>query len=176
MLKSIFVLLLFFGTAIAAETTLYKYTDSDGVTHYSQTKIDDRYEAIKTPPVSVVPSQLKTAPSPSTQSLDEEPELSPKELIKSFKLTKPKADENLWGTGLTVTASVHVEAPLLEIYDVQYVLDGKAKPANSRATQKFTDVFRGEHKIYGQLVEKGSNRVIKKTKEVTFYIHQHSKK
>mgnify|MGYP000029429907 FL=1 len=175
MTKSTCVLfLLFAGVLSAAETKLYKYTDDNGVTHYSQRQIDERYEAITPPAVTVVPSQLKTTPKP--QKSEEEDALPVKELVKSFRLTNPKPEENLWGTGQTVTASAKVAAALFEIYDVQYVLDGKAKPANSRATQKFTNVVRGEHKIYGQLVEKGSNRVIKKSQEVTFYIHQHSKK
>ncbi|WP_154224123.1 DUF4124 domain-containing protein [Marinicella rhabdoformis] len=173
MKKFALVCLVLLSSLAIAGTTLYKYTDPNGVTHYSQTKIDDRYEAVEAQPVSVVPSQLKTTPNPK---VNEEKEVSSKELIKSFKLTKPKQEENLWGTGLSVTASVDVEPGLLEIYDIQYVIDGKSKPANSRATQKFENIYRGEHKIYGQLVEKGSNRVVKKTQVVTFFMHQQSKK
>ena len=175
MTKLTLLSLLLFSSLLCAGTTLYKFTDDNGVTHYSQTKVDDRYEAVKSQPVSIVPS-VKVADSKSSIQEQEGEEISPKTLLKSFKLTAPKPDENLWGTGQTVTASVHADAALMEIYDVQYVLDGKAKPANSKATQKFSNVHRGEHKIYGQLVQKGSNRVIKKSKEVTFFIHQHSKK
>ena len=176
MRKFVFVCLVLLSFVAISGTTLYKYTDPDGVTHYSQTKIDDRYEAVESQPVSVVPSQLKntTNTKVNNQQDDEEKEVSIKELLESFKLTKPKQEENLWGTGLSVTASAHVEPELLEIYDVQYVIDGKAKPSNSRATQKFERIYRGEHKIYGQLVEKGSNRVIKKTKVITFFMHQQS--
>ena len=169
----VLICLALLGSVAISGTTLYKYTDPNGVTHYSQTKIDDRYEVVEAQPVSVVPSQVQSTPKPQAP---EDEEVSPKKLINSFKLTKPSQDENLWGTGLSVTASAYVEPELLEVYDVQYVIDGKAKPANNRATQKFDNIFRGEHKIYGQLVEKGSNRVVKKSQVVTFFMHQQSKK
>lgn len=164
-------------SAMAAEPSLYKYTDENGVTHYSQSKLDDRYEPVASAPVTVVPSvEVKKRPSRTSDTDEASEEVTFQEMVDAVKLTKPQPEENIWGTGLKLTASMQVDPLLLETHDVQYVIDGKSMPANRKATQTFENIYRGEHNIYGQLVMKGSSRITKKTKKITFYMHQASKK
>ncbi len=174
MIKKALIWLFMVTTGMAAEPTLYKYTDEDGVTHYSQTKKDERYQVVKSAPITVVPSiEVKARNSSNTESREE---VTIADLLADVRLIKPLPEENLWGTGLKVTASIKVDPLVLETHDVQYVIDGKAKPANRKATQVFENIYRGQHEIYGQLVLKGSDRIVKKTQKVTFFMHQTSKK
>lgn len=168
-------LVLTFCAANAEEKkkTIYKYTDENGVTHYTETKPNENYQEADLPQLSVVPS----APVKDQTSSSSEPkDTKPVEELK-FKILSPVNDENIWGTGLKLTAKA---TPLSEAqqnqYQIQFVIDGQKQKPSDKSTQEFENIFRGSHEIQALMIKRDTREVVRKSKKVTFFMHQNTKK
>ncbi len=162
--------------AVAAEEkkTIYKYTDENGVTHYSETKPNDDYKEADLPQLSVVPSTPIKATSDSSSSRNDD-EFQDPAMVSEFKILAPSNEENIWGSGNTVTAKVTELTELQqEVYTIQFAIDGKKQKPAERSTQTFKEVYRGEHTIQAFLLNKYTQKEVKKSDKVTFFIHQKS--
>lgn len=174
------LLLSFFTQANAQEEKkIYKYTDENGVTHYTETKPSEDYEEADLPPLSVVPSTpvRQTSSSSKNDSKSESDEEKDLSALQKFELIAPVKDQNLWGTGGKLTASVSaLTEAQKQKYQVQFVINGKKQKPSDKTTQVFENIFRGEHKVQALLINRYSQKVITKTDSVTFFMHQNSKK
>jgi hypothetical protein len=168
-------LLLTMAVTAKEEKKIYKYTDENGVTHYTETKPNDNYEEADLPELSVVPSRPADSYSSTSTSADGDV-VDPAE-VPEFEILEPSQEQNLWGTGgkVTVTVPELTEAQSFR-YQVQVVLDGKKQKPSDSSTQTFSNIVRGEHQVQALLVERVSYKVKKKSQIVTFYMHQNSKK
>jgi len=157
------------------EKKIYKYTDENGVTHYSETKPNDNYEEADLPPLSIVPSApIKNSSSSKYVSSKQEQDPS---VVEKFSIISPVNDQNIWGSGGKLTAEATPLTPALkENHQVQFIVDGKKHKAADASTQVFGDIYRGEHTVQAILVNRYNNKVIKKSQTVTFFMHQNSKK
>lgn len=166
--------LLLFATWVQAaedKKTIYKYTDENGVTHYSETKPNEDYKEADLPQLNVVPS----TPIKSSSSSPTKEEVTDPSIVTEFEILEPSHELNLWGTGNTLTAKVTaLNTSQQEIYTIQFAIDGKKQKPAEQTTQTFTNVFRGEHQIQAFLLNKYTLKQVKKTKVVTFYMHQNS--
>ncbi len=161
--------------ALAAEKTIYKYTDEHGVTHYSEKKLNDNYKKADLPELSVVES-VPPSPDANTQSsANEEPMAAGSDT--DITLIKPQPKENLWGTGGDLAVAV---TPLSEAqkqkYQIQFALNSDKTPPGDEASHTFKLVPRGTHQVQAFLVTRGQNAVVGKTDKITVYMHQASKK
>ncbi len=155
---------------------IYKYTDANGVTHYTETKLNDEYQEADLPELSIVPSTPIKQSSAGSQTADEAAQVDPAAVTK-FTIIAPVHEENLWGTGGKLTAQVSTLTPAqLENNQVQFIIDGSKKAPADDTTQVFGGIYRGEHTVQALLVNRYTKKVIKKTDTVTFYMHQNSKK
>jgi|GEM_PF-1336617 len=157
------------------EKKIYKWTDENGVTHYTETKPNDNYEEADLPPLSIVPSApIKRRINSSTNSNKETADPS---VVEEFNIISPVNQQNLWGTGGKLTAQVSALTPAQQKkYQVQFIVDGKKNKPADNSTQVIGDIFRGEHKVKALLVNRFTNKTIKETQTVTFFMHQNSKK
>ncbi len=173
------LMLLFLGWCTVAqaqeEKKIYKYTDKNGVTHYTETKPSEDYEEADLPQLSVVPSAPVRSTTNNTDN-EVEAEKDSGE-VQKFELLQPVKEQNLWGTGGRLTAKV---SPLTDAqkvkYRVQFIIDGKKQEPADETTQVFENIYRGEHTVQGLLVNRFNQKVLRKTEKVTFYMHQNSKK
>lgn len=168
-------LLLTMTTVMAAEKTIYKYTDEHGVTHYSEKKLNDNYKPADLPELSVVES---VPPSPDTSgqsATDEDPMAAGSDT--DIRLIKPQPKENLWGTGGDLEVAVE---PLSESqkqkYLLQFVLNDQKTEPGDEPRHTFKLVPRGTHQVQAFLVTRGQYAVAGKTNKITVYMHQASKK
>jgi hypothetical protein len=154
---------------------IYKYTDENGVTHYTETKPNENYEEADLPQLSIVPSApIKSTSTSVDNSVTDDKDSTE---VTEFEILAPNNEQNLWGTGLKLTAKVTpLTAAQQELYQVQFVIDGKKQQASDQTTQVFENIYRGEHKIQALLVNKYTRKEVKKSKPVTFYMHQSTKK
>lgn len=174
----VFGLMAVFSVAQAEEKKkIYKYTDENGVTHYTETKPNDNYEEADLPALSVVPSTpVNNSPNyNSGADADQQPEDS--SVVDEFTLVEPVSNQNIWGTGGKLTAKVKALTPAQqEQYQVQFVIDGKKHQPADASTQIFEGIYRGQHTVQALLINRFNDKVEKKSKQVTFYMHQNSKK
>lgn len=169
--------LMFFSLGAQAEEKkkIYKYTDENGVTHYTETKPNENYEEADLPELTIVPSvpiKDKTTSENSSATVHDDPNT-----VKVFEIVSPSNEQNLWGTGLQLTAKVTpLTAAQQERYQVQFVIDGNKQKASDKTTQVFENIYRGEHKLQALLLNKYTQNEVKKSKTITFYMHQSTKK
>ena len=161
----------------ADEKKIYKYTDENGVTHYTETKPNDNYEEADLPQLSVVPSIAPKPASVSSTTADDDEGSSEVAEVKEFKLLSPADQQNLWGTGLKLTArTTALTEAQKQLYQIQFVIDGKAQTPTNSSEQTFENIFRGEHQLQARLLNKQTSDVVKQTPTITFYMHQNTKK
>ena len=168
-------MLLLMTVAAAEEKKIYKYTDENGVTHYSETKLNDDYHEADLPPLSIVPSTpVKNRP----QSVSQQDEAGADPSAETeLTIVQPAHEENLWGTGGKVTAQINeLAVALQESNQLQFIIDGKKQPPADGLTQVFDGIFRGEHTLKARVINRYNKKVIKESKAITFYMHQNSKK
>jgi len=174
-LTLICTLLIWLNVALAADKTIYKYTDEHGVTHYSEKKLNDHYKKVDLPPLSVVES-TPASPDTSRQTLsDEDPMAAGSDT--DISLTAPQPSENIWGSGGDLRVAV---SPLSEIqkqkYQIQFMLNDQKTTPGDEASHTFKLVPRGTHQVQAFLITRGQNAVVGKTDKITVYMHQASKK
>ena len=158
------------------EKKIYKYTDENGVIHYTETKPSDDYEEADLPALSIVPSSPVTSSS-SSSSNDANQQDADSMVVKEFTIIEPVNNQNLWGTGGKLTAQVEpLTAAQQTIYQVQFIVDGKKNKPADASTQVFEGIYRGEHTVKALLVNRFNQKVIKESQTVTFFMHQNSKK
>lgn len=173
-LLTVFLLSFFMQVNAQEEKKIYKYTDENGVTHYTETKPTDDYEEADLPPLSVVPSEPVETGSSSQFEIKEEVDPS---VVEKFELISPVKEQNLWGTGGKLTAQVsELTEAQKQKYQVQFVLNGKKQKPSDKTTQVFDNIYRGEHNVQALLVNRYTSKVVKKTDQITFFMHQNSKK
>ena len=161
------------------EKKIYKYTDENGVTHYTDKKPDDKYqEAGDLPELMVVPPAQNTQPSSRPSRAERKAREAAKKAgdYSGFRIVSPEPEENLWGTGGTVTAAVDFTGTLLPTHRVQFIVDGKKQPPKEEKTQAIEGIIRGEHTLRGAIVTADGRDVIRQTETIIFYMHQNSVK
>jgi len=173
-LSLICTLLMGLNIALAADKTIYKYTDEHGVTHYSEKKLNDNYKEADLPELSVVES-VQPSPDSTSQSTEENPDAAGNDT--DIRLTEPQAEENIWGSGGDLKVAV---APLSEVqkqkYQIQFILNDQKTTPGDANSHTFKLVPRGTHQVQAFLVTRGQYAVAGKTDQITVYMHQASKK
>jgi len=159
---------------LQAASKIYKYTDENGKLHYTDKKPAKDAQEAKIKSLSVVKS---ADPKPtSTRRRTEHKKNQASALFPNFVITSPKPESSLWGTGGNVIITVDVGEKLPSNYRIKFYLDGIAHGKVKSNTQMISDVVRGEHNVYAEVLNANSRTVIKTTPSVKFYLKQHSKK
>ncbi len=168
----------FMAAAVAAsgQPVIYRWVDDNGTVHYSDAPPPDKpAQEADLPGITVVPARhFKQKPSKADKQDSQEKDSTEKNLadLSQIKLVRPKPEENLWGTGGTVTAEVDFPGRLPRGYAIQFVLDGKPLKPVRKKVYVIKEVIRGEHTLYAQIIEVSSGTVLAKTDPVTFYLKQ----
>ncbi|WP_395372945.1 DUF4124 domain-containing protein [Marinicella sp. W31] len=161
------------------EKKIYKYTDENGVTHYTDKKPDDKYEeAGDLPELMVVPPAQNIQPSNRPSRAERKAREAAKKAgdYTGFRIVSPQPEENLWGTGGSVTASVDFTGTLLPTHRIQITLDGKKQPPKEGKTQVIDGIIRGEHTLGAAIVTADGRETIRQSQTITFFMHQNSVK
>lgn len=156
-------LLLIFSLPVQAQ--VYRWVDSHGVTHYSDTPHRKTAKPVKLPTLQTYrPAKLPATERAGTQEKTkvEEPPVAP-------RIVKPRPKATIRDAQLRV--SVDVNAALKPQQGLLYELDGQ--PQNNTPTRKthyrLHDVFRGSHTITVVLTD-ASGAPLAKSKPVTIYM------
>jgi hypothetical protein len=156
------------GAAARADTTLYRWVDKDGVTHYSdrpapgaaQVRIASAQTYRGTPVAAARPR------GPSAQ-----PAL-PKAYTR-VEVTRPAADEAIANTGGRVDARAAVEPVLAAGHQLWFVLDGTRQTEPSPDLATTLEVERGSHTLEVLITDATGREVVSST-PVSFTYRQTS--
>lgn len=162
-----FVLVLLF--ALPAGAQIYKYTDADGNTAYSNQPPDGvPAQAVQLPALnSVKPQPPAGASTPAPSSVTNEPS-APYEVLE---LTDIPANEALRANNGTFTVGVQVRPRLQGPHRFRLLLDGQpyGQPSNVPRLQ-LVNIDRGEHGLAVQVVN--GETVVQQSDTVTFTVQR----
>jgi hypothetical protein len=146
-------------------TTVYKWVDEQGVTHYS----DQPHPEAKT--IDVQPVQTYSSPAEASSSADtvSAPAAGPRYVCE---VSRPENDEVFLNTH-TVSGSLRLEPTPSAGDRVVIALDGKTVEGQSGNTFLLTDLPRGSHTLRAAVYD-ASGRQLCATPTVTFHVRQPS--
>lgn len=149
-------LLALFSTATLAE--IYRYTDADGNTVFTDQPPASDAAPIELPPANTVEMKVPEAP-PRT------PESEPREGRAPYRLLSVGGipdSEALRANSGVITLTAQLDPPLRRGHLLRFVFDGEpAAGASTATTLQLRDVSRGEHSV--QLEILGNGRVIQRS-------------
>ncbi|MHC8302231.1 DUF4124 domain-containing protein [Pseudomonas sp. ZS1P83] len=162
----LFILLLI---ALPAAAQIYKYTDADGNTAYSNQPPDGvNAQPVELPPLNSVESQPPGAPAPPAEANGRE---QPRSAYEVLELTGLPTEEALRANNGTFTVSVLIKPRLQGPHLLRLLLDDQpyGQPSNVPILQ-LVNVDRGEHSLAVQVID-GKN-LVQQSPAVTFTVQR----
>ena len=158
------------STAVLANngrTTVYKWVDAQGITHYSDQphpnaqKLEiqgaQTFSALPVPQSSSAPATEQSPPSSATS-------------YDSCAIAQP-GDQQMLMNVYQATAVVQTSPGLRPGDQVHLFVDGKQIPGSG--TSYTFPVFRGQHSVQA-VIEDSTGQIVCETSSVTFFVHQPS--
>ncbi|MBB6093058.1 hypothetical protein HNQ60_001936 [Povalibacter uvarum] len=171
MRTTLLLLALLAGPVLAAQT-VWKWVDSNGVTHYADRPVPGatRVELATGTSRSDSSTPSYTAPSSSSSESND-----PGEGYATLEITSPADDETLVNTGGTATVQVNMQPDLLSGHLIFLQLDGRILQDYPRNTTTFNlrEVPRGTHTVVAVITTSTGQRV-QSSPPITFHVRQES--
>lgn len=155
----------------AAHANIYKWTDSNGIVHYSDTPQSGATQVVLPPSEPATPVVKEANPNNSSKPNSSQTIQVPTK-DKAVAIAQPRSEETIRNNQGFVPVIVNVE-PELEAGDLlQVALDGQliGKPQNTKLFA-VNNVLRGEHSLTVQLMD-AEGKVIATSEPVTIYMHR----
>lgn len=158
--------------ASAAWGEVYKWTDSQGRVHYSDTPRHNA-RAVDLPAMSTF--EPPPTPIASTPARNDS-EASSQTRYNRFAIASPQPEATIRGNPGNVDVSLRIQPELADGDRIRLLLDGEPLgllPATVN-TASLADVERGAHTLTAQIIDTASDRVVATSDAVTFYMHRPS--
>ena len=152
--------------ALPASAQIYKYTDANGNTVFTNQPPEGQdVESVELPPTNTVAPQtpvVTTSTTPATQNA---------QAYKVLELSNLPTDEALRANNGTFTVSVKISPRLLPGHRLRLLLDGKpyGQPSNVTSLQVVT-ADRGEHSLAVEVLN--GSEPIQQSATVTFTVQR----
>ena len=154
--------------ALPAAAQIYKYTDANGNTVYSDHSPDGvQAQPVELPPLNRVEPQAPSAPAPS--STDTRP--AARSAYEVLELTGLPSEEALRANNGTFTVNVLIKPRLQAPHQLRLVLDDApyGQPSNVPILQ-LVNVDRGEHHLAVQVID--GETIIQQSPTVVFTVQR----
>ena len=158
------------AAAIALADGAYKWTDEDGVVHYSDVPVDnaeivnlDEYSRNTGARISRDYQTSKNAAPDGTDGPFR---------YESLSIASPGAEETLWNIEGVLNVRVNVSPRLQEGHRVRVYFDGK--PRFVRSTNfEIEEVYRGVHNLQIEVID-ATGKLMIRSQTNRFYVHQNT--
>jgi hypothetical protein len=159
------LLLLFFVYPVTAQ--IYKYTDADGNTAYSNQPPDGvTAQPVELPPLNSVERQ--PPPAPPTDTVNNR---QPHSAYEVLQLTGLPTEEALRANNGTFTVSVLIKPRLQAPHLLRLLLDGQPYGQSSNVPiLQLVNIDRGEHSLAVQVIN--GEEVLQQSPSVTFTVQR----
>ncbi|HET6724616.1 MAG TPA: DUF4124 domain-containing protein [Gammaproteobacteria bacterium] len=163
---ALIVLLAFTLTPLCAAATLYKWTDKNGVVHYS----DQPHKGAK--PVNL-PGLTSFSAPPVPEQGREKQTGAPAKPYDTFTITFPKPEGTIHANDGQVAVTVMLDPPLRQGDKLVYTLDNKQAGAAASTSIKLTHVQRGAHTVSVSVID-ANGETVQQAQPVKFYVRHNS--
>ncbi len=156
----------------AALAQAYKWTDEDGVVHYS-----DRPQA-GAERVQLVSDGRRPRPAPSpvaragSSAADEAAEETPAFSYESLTIGAPLAEETLWNIEGVLNVTLNVQPALQSGHRIRVYFDGTPRIV-TRTSFGIEEVWRGVHNIQAEIIDESGTMMIRSMPN-RFYVQQNT--
>ncbi|VVN75873.1 DUF4124 domain-containing protein [Pseudomonas fluorescens] len=166
-----FLLFLLLPLAFSATAQIYKYTDANGNTAYSNQPPDGtRSQAVDLPPLNSVERQPPALPhaSPAQNARQQDDSVAAYEVLE---LTGLPSEEALRANNGTFTVGVALQPRLQGEHRLRLLLDDQpyGQPSNVPRLQ-LVNIDRGEHRLAVQVLD--GERVVQQSPTATFTVQR----
>lgn len=163
--RTIFALIGILAATAAVADDAWKWTDDEGVVHYSDVPVDGAEQVH----LSEYSKKTGARISNSTElSRREEP---PEEFeYETLAISSPTAEQTLWNIEGSLPVSISLSPNLLRGHRIRVTFDGNAQDI-SGTSLTLSDVYRGVHNLQAEVID-ASGRVITRSDPVRFYVQQ----
>jgi hypothetical protein len=156
--------------AAGAVAEAYKWTDDEGVVHYSDrpepgAEVIDLGESRS----SVRPRPTTRAPATSNNDVPEEPASTG---YQSIEIASPAAEETLWNIAGTLNVVISLTPELRPGHQVRVYFDGEPRMV-SGASFQLQEVYRGVHNLQAEVIDETGKLMIR-SRPNRFYVQQNS--
>jgi hypothetical protein len=151
----------------------YKWTDDEGVVHYSDRPQPgaEHVELAKSAPrpATATPQSSELAPSPTDEAGAEGTELFSYE---SLEVAAPAAEETLWNIDGVLNVSLALSPALRPGHQVRVYFDGNAREAQG-LNLRLEEVYRGVHNLQAEVLDETGKLMIR-SQPNRFYVQQNT--
>ncbi|MBX9408964.1 DUF4124 domain-containing protein [Pseudomonas baetica] len=154
--------------AVPAAAQIYKYTDANGHTVYSDHSPDGvKAQSVELPPLNTVEPQTPSTPSTPTAETSE----PPRSAYNILELAGLPSEEALRANNGTFTVNVLIKPRLQVPHQLRLVLDDEpyGQPSNVPILQ-LVNVDRGEHRLAVQVID--GETIIQQSLPVVFTVQR----
>ena len=167
--RSIFILLALL-VAAGAFAEAYKWTDEEGVVHYS-----DRHHPGAT--IVDLSASTRARPAPTTRSPASSQNTDAAEPASTagydtIEIASPAAEETLWNIEATLNVTIALSPALRPGHQVRVYFDGAPRMV-SGASFQIADVYRGVHNLQAEVIDETGQLIIR-SRPSRFYVQQNS--
>ena len=168
--RTILVLLGLLVMPLAAAYEVYKWTDDDGVVHYSDQPVPGAQRIELADPNTSEP--LVRQPDEVLQSGGEQEPAEDEAPFRyeSFEIVSPGAEETLWNIGGVLNVSMALSPPLQPGHQVRVYFDGNPQMVSGTSVQ-LQEVWRGVHNLQAEVLDETGKLMIR-SKTNRFYVQQ----
>ena len=162
-------MLLALFAAHGAQAQAYKWTDEDGVVHYSD-RPEPGAEVINLPESqgtrrAAAPAAAQTAATTGDDAAANQPFR-----YESLEVMAPSAEETLWNIGGVLNVSLALQPALQPGHQVRVYFDGTPREVPGTSFQ-LEDVYRGVHNIQAEVLDEAGELQIRSLPN-RFYVQQ----
>ncbi len=157
--------------ASSALADAYKWTDEDGVVHFSDRPHPGaeivRLDESRSRPQTARPTATSPAPDEEASGAVAEPFS-----YTSLEVVAPAAEETLWNIEGTLNVSLALSPALQPNHEVRVYFDGVARTVEGTSFQ-LEEVYRGVHNIQAEVLDEAGNLMIRSLPN-RFYVQQNT--
>lgn len=163
--RSILLLMALLVSA-AAIADVYKWTDENGVVHYS----DQPHPGAER--IQISGTNTFSAPTPRRSNNADAEESTEFAGYESLTISSPSAEETLWNIEGVLNVSLSVTPALQPGHQVRVYFDGNPREVVGLSFQ-IEEVYRGVHNIQAEILD-ATGQLMIRTQPNRFYVQQNS--
>jgi len=171
MLKRTIITFIFTLAAGVALAQAYKWTDEDGVVHYSD-RPQEGAEEVQLYSDGIRGRRPAPPPVASAAAADDATEEPAPFRYEALTIGAPLAEETLWNIEGVLNVTLDVQPALQSGHRIRIYFDGTPRMVN-RTSFQLDEVYRGVHNIQAEIVDESGTLMIRSIPN-RFYVQQNA--
>ena len=172
MLKRTIITILATLAASAVLAQAYKWTDEDGVVHFSDRPQEGAEQIQLSTPRRRSPPPPRAASSAAAATAGTATEQAAVFRYESLTIGTPLAEETLWNIEGVLNVTLNLQPALQEGHRIRVFYNGEPRYVN-RTSFQIDEVYRGVHNIQAEILDESGTMMIRSMPN-RFYVQQNS--